>query len=356
MNGVRQIKCFSLIPENEFNFSSVPTATEFVTSSNDDDLSDQTYPKIKTEIEDTTECNIIPSDDPNCQPINCFKESPTEDYEPTNIFHRPGDLTMVQIGNVELFDQEREIETVDMAAFYDWSDSSTLSATSDVDRYENIIKIEAETVQSPATGYKAFRVEEPEETTEFELREKFCESTTGNDEVQRESYVCKHCNKDFMYFGNYAKHLEQHIFGKLMCKFCHQMFSSAYQIRKHIRDYHSNQEMFDCSVCFTTFPKHYFASHMRSHRSDDKTLVCRYCGCRFSEPSELFYHFKNSHSDSNQKREKQPVQATGLEKYKCKYCGSGFDDVIQMYHHVKVHIKLPGATKNLMVSGSGGRS
>ncbi len=159
-----------------------------------------------------------------------------------------------------------------------------------------------------------------------------------------------------MYFGNYAKHLDQHSIGKLMCKFCHQMFGSTYQIRKHIRDFHSNQEMFDCSVCFTTLPKHYFVSHMRIHRSEDKTLMCKYCGCRFSEPTELFYHFKNKHSAESTVSTvrggcdaTQPIQpidnGMGIEKYRCKYCGLMFDDVIKMYHHVKMHIKHTGTAK-----------
>ncbi|XP_037050717.1 transcription factor E4F1-like [Bradysia coprophila] len=327
-------------------------------------------------------------------------------------------LTMVQIENFELFDQERDSETVDLGdtIFYEGSVSPVLSSvtgnTEESEAYGSVIKIETETLQS-SVDYEAFSVNTDQTTdgevkaeiskdrndyvafslnaepeTDCEIKMELSESLTthqgGNleplsgqtieyeakvvtlatNQDRNECYICKHCNKDFMYFGNYAKHLDQHSIGKLMCKFCHQMFSSTYQIRKHIRDFHSNQEMFECTVCFQTLPKHYFASHMRTHRTDDKTLICKYCGCRFSEPSELFYHFKNKHSDSAESKvtgkgceEAQPIQACDdlleIEKYKCKYCGLLFDDVIKMYHHVKVHVKQTRTTKKTLSTSSG---
>lgn len=318
----------------------------------------------------------------NVQPIegsSSLKEPTTVKHESKKMFENPynNHLPMVQIENFELFGnnyQERENETVSNDVFYDGSVSpASSSTTSNTERYESIIKIERETIpydtSSVYTGQTTSDLEHISMEYEInEIKEEPTEPATDqnqSEETQRECYICSYCNKDFMYFGNYAKHLEQHSIGKLMCKFCNRMFGNTYQIRKHIRDYHSNQEMFDCSVCFTTLPKHYFASHMRTHRSDDKTLICKYCGCRFSEPSELYYHFKNRHSDStesnvtsNSKSEEtapiQPIEdVIGTEKYKCKYCAMMFDDVIKMYHHIKVHIKVTGTAKRMTSSTSG---
>lgn len=338
-----------LISDTSFTVPAVPTASQssvFLINTSDESTHD-TGVKIKLEKVDE-ECNNFNAKDPKVNLKSAMK-STGDEHESRKVFQSPCNLTMVQIENFELFNPERESETVDMDNGIFYEDDVP---TGNTETYESIIKIEAETLLS-TDGYEAFTTD-TNETTECEIREELPDHDR-NEEAQRECYICKHCNKDFMYFGNYAKHLEQHSIGKLMCKFCNQMFGSTYQIRKHIRDYHSNQEMFDCSVCFTTLPKHYFASHMRTHRSDDKTLICKYCGSRFSEPSELFYHFKNRHSDSVDSNvtahgkgyvEAQPIQPIedimGVEKYRCKYCGLMFDDVIKMYHHVKVHAKRTG--------------
>lgn len=267
------------------------------------------------------EDNDFQPNDPKIRPenLNYSNESDIK-FEDDN-------LAMVKIESFESLGQVEGNETVDMGNDIFFENTVT-PGFNDTENYESIIKIEPETILPTVTADTPETSEAKEETAE---------------ETTRDCYICKHCNKDFMYFGNYAKHLQQHSAGKLVCKFCHQMFSTTYQLRKHIRDYHSNQEMFDCSVCFTTLPKHYFAAHMRTHRSDDKTLICKYCGCRFSEPSALFYHFKNQHSDSavviTQLNDKID-DATAHGKYKCKYCGATYDDVIKLYHHVKVHIKF----------------
>lgn len=109
-------------------------------------------------------------------------------------------------------------------------------------------------------------------------------------------------------------------------------------ILQHISDSRTHSrlsfEMFDCSVCFTMLPTNYFANKLfRTY--DDKTLVCKCCGCRFSEPSKLFYHFK---SRQGQQRILYIIQSIvdvmGVEKCKCKYCGLMFDDA-------KVHVQVP---------------
>lgn len=398
-----------LFTENKLHVSLEPTVLQVAQFS--DTLTTETCIEIKTEESEDTEY-------PDTKPIALGSFIPTNNVT-KNIFDN---LTMVHIENFELFDQERDSETVDLGdtIFYEGSDSSILNSMSgnadESEVYGSVIKIETETFQS-AVDYGAFSVDTDratdceikvemseasatyedqndyvafdmgtEQAAECEIKTEvteplathqggsehiaFSEDTEQTTKVQtpepstqhqdrNECYICKHCNKDFMYFGNYAKHLDQHSIGKLMCKLCQQMFSSTYQIRKHIRDFHSNQQMFECTVCFQTLPKHYFASHMRTHRTDDKTLICKYCGCRFSEPSELFYHFKNKHSDSTESKvtdEAQPIQSCedviGIEKYKCKYCGLMFDDVIKMYHHVKVHVKQTRTTKKPLSTSS----
>lgn len=379
-----------VISETSFDISSAPIATPSSlclinahSIANEDSsvtitskLKQEPHVKIKTDTGELfSDFNSI---DYNAQPIivsTSLNELSTVEHDTKDIIENPySPFPMIEIENFELFGnyQERENETGINDVFYEDSVShSSYSTISNTERRESIIKREGETVQSSVdydssstyAGQMTGDLEQIEYEYENEINEVKEETTEQatdqSEEAQRECYVCKHCNKDFMYFGNYAKHMEKHSIGRLMCKFCNQMFGNTYQIRKHIRDYHSNQEMFDCTVCFTTLPKHYFASHMRTHRQD-KTLICKYCGSRFSEPSELFYHFKNRHSDStelavtgNSKNEDtapiQPIEeVTGTEKYKCKYCGLIFDDVIKMYHHVKVHIKSTGTAKRMI--------
>lgn len=361
---------FFVVSETYFTVSSVPVATQSsISTSTSSEMKVET--KIKSEKdEDFNEFNSIDHSVQSMK-VEFSKEPTTVEDESKRMFENPyNPLPMVHIENFELFGNypEKENETVGNDIFYDGSASSNSSTvTSHSEKYESIIKIEAETFHSSAeyvgAGQTTVNSEENSVGCEVnEVKEEIPKPLTNqSEETQRECYICQQCGKDFNYFGNYSKHLEQHSIGKLMCKFCSQMFGSTYQIRKHIRDYHSNQEMFDCSVCFTTLPKHYFASHMRTHRSDDKTLICKYCGSRFSEPSELFYHFKNRHSDSSESNAAansksneetvpfQPIEEViGTEKFKCKYCGLLFDDVINMYHHVKVHIKHTGATKRMV--------
>lgn len=213
---------FFLISDTSFKLSSVPKATQ-----GSEDLMEETCVQIKLEEVDQA-YNNIDFKDPNEQSIKleCLKESPTTEYDSKEMFRNPHHLAMVQIENFELFEQERENETGNMGndIFYESSISPTFNA--EPETYESIVKIEAETIQS-TTGYEAFNNIDTEETTDGEVKGETSESVNNrnrNDDGQRECYICKHCSKDFMYFGNYAKHLDQHSVGKLMCKFCHQTF------------------------------------------------------------------------------------------------------------------------------------
>uniref|UniRef100_A0A1B0CXE2 C2H2-type domain-containing protein n=2 Tax=Lutzomyia longipalpis TaxID=7200 RepID=A0A1B0CXE2_LUTLO len=126
------------------------------------------------------------------------------------------------------------------------------------------------------------------------------------------------------------------------CKFCKKMIPSKYQLRRHVKEVHANDEPeyenpIICKFCCRVFPNinqrrnHVRVDHPEEHSKivkgftktpiEDRT--CSYCGRICAKRSALDIHVKVMHTH----------ESLGV----CEYCGRGFATLTHLRRHITVH-------------------
>ena len=136
---------------------------------------------------------------------------------------------------------------------------------------------------------------------------------SSNGKQQSKKYICKVCDRDFTWFGNYQKHVLKH--GKIAendyfftednlceetiisknatntyrCKLCDKTFSRLSGLRTHIRMHNGLRpfKCMECSLAFTT--NRALKMHSRIH-SGERPYKCPQCEKSFTRKDELQAH------------------------------------------------------------------
>ncbi|KAH8382092.1 hypothetical protein KR009_001770 [Drosophila setifemur] len=105
---------------------------------------------------------------------------------------------------------------------------------------------------------------------------------------------------------------------KQECTTCGKVFSSWYQLQKHISEEHSKQPNHVCPICgVIRRDEEYLELHMNLHEGKTEKQ-CRYCDKSFSRPVNTLRHMR-MHWDK--------------KKYQCEKCGLRFSQDNLLYNH-----------------------
>nr|XP_045583903.1 uncharacterized protein LOC123746413 isoform X1 [Procambarus clarkii] len=131
-------------------------------------------------------------------------------------------------------------------------------------------------------------------------------------------FVCKYCNKGFLWKSQYTVHMATHTGEKnVMCDICGKSFAHKLAVSKHKwQEHNENNKKFKCQTCGKSFVyKGKLQSHVRSH-TGEKPFTCHLCSSTFSQRCNLTAHIKSVHGVYIQSIKSDGTTQTQLVKYK----------------------------------------
>ena len=157
-----------------------------------------------------------------------------------------------------------------------------------------------------------------------------------NHDVQGD-YICDTCNETFFSRLQLKRHInDAHSTDQVPCEHCSELFPSRDRLTKHIRKYHSEGSELKpkkCIVCSETIYGT-LEKHMKTHRVNGK-IPCSRCNLTFNGTSNLKRHILELHEEK--------------EKISCLICDSKFIRRSSMVKHLKLyHQKISKEEKKLM--------
>ncbi|KAJ3633719.1 hypothetical protein MTP99_010650 [Tenebrio molitor] len=138
-------------------------------------------------------------------------------------------------------------------------------------------------------------------------------------------FICKSCNKQFMYEYQLKQHEYKHTDEKpYPCKFCSKGCLTAESLKRHMKIHDKNyvKKKHSCQICFQEFAyPSFLAEHMKNH-TGEKPHLCSICGKGFRQSGALHYH--------------QRVH-TGYKPFVCKICNGNFMSQSVLKVHMRKH-------------------
>ena len=83
--------------------------------------------------------------------------------------------------------------------------------------------------------------------------------------------------------------------GKFSCASCGKGFPQAYRLRRHVREVHDKEKMYECDECEKKFFKtNSLTRHKISVHEKIRPFSCQNCQSKFKDKSALKYHTKKN--------------------------------------------------------------
>ncbi|XP_068085307.1 zinc finger protein 492-like [Anabrus simplex] len=170
---------------------------------------------------------------------------------------------------------------------------------------------------------------------------------------KREScHQCPVCNRFFSATGTMKRHMkhfhpEQELF---TCSFCRRVFCSQSDLDEH-KECHQKEIVFNCPVCNDQFDKQEsMIQHFEIHSTTQKIFCCVRCNLEFPDNDSLLGHMY-THSTEGlhiceicQKGFTKPASLklhklihTGERPHQCPLCGKGFRQRAHLAGHMLIH-------------------
>ncbi|XP_041361872.1 zinc finger protein 888-like [Gigantopelta aegis] len=111
-------------------------------------------------------------------------------------------------------------------------------------------------------------------------------------------YRCDICGKDYEENSSFRRHLEKHgMDNKFRCKVCGKQFSATNPLQQHLKTHLTEQKgLYNCGLCSFQFnDEAQLNGHIRQHFSDN-THGCSQCEAVFPTRGLLEHHLKQKHS------------------------------------------------------------
>ena len=145
-----------------------------------------------------------------------------------------------------------------------------------------------------------------------------------------------------------------------VCEYCLSLFASQYAKERHIIYYHTNQSLFYCPICHSSFrTKEGLVSHEKAkHRENQGNFICTICDVKFENESSLKRHMKIIDHEAMMEISYICIKCDhifktrkALEEHKdifghnentenliCKMCDVTFENEYSLKRHMKRHI------------------
>lgn len=164
-----------------------------------------------------------------------------------------------------------------------------------------------------------------------------CDATHNDTPIK---YTCRLCNMEFPSFKDVDEHLKIHEETKFICSPCGQFFNTGFDYSLHLYE-HDSTKGYPCPICNYTTPKQSGINpHINMVHLFRFDFICRQCGMRFGNKSNLLEH-EEIHADSS-------------AKFVCVVCSKTFSEndtlTIHQFHYHKVTVK-PEHTKLCNICG-----
>lgn len=137
--------------------------------------------------------------------------------------------------------------------------------------------------------------------------------------------VCEMCGAAFMNHQRLVQHQEIHSPNGHPCNQCKKVYSTAANLRYHIKKVHKNIKeikILKCPYCPERFSEHYNKmTHLKEAHKINYKFECEICQTSFERRRSLTSHFTKMHT----------------QKIKCNVCGKCFSIHSQLKTHMRGH-------------------
>lgn len=169
-------------------------------------------------------------------------------------------------------------------------------------------------------------------------------------------YQCKLCQKGFIQYASWSKHMEfTHKQYKeiITCHHCGKLIKGSGSFKRHLKS-HSDIRKFQCDICKKMYKtKCTLQNHMNTHK--DKNFTCEICAKIFHTASGLWIHIQYVHKKYNRKLfkcgicEYKSMKLYTVKKHEqkhtdsnvaCPQCGKFFEKADKMLKHQRIHFEV----------------
>ena len=142
-------------------------------------------------------------------------------------------------------------------------------------------------------------------------------------QIEKKTFKCDECDKNFTNQDDLYLHLKTHSGGKnYQCNYCDKSFKCNEELKIHLKT-HTREKSYQCNECDVLFTGHEeLKLHLITH-TREKPYKCDECDKLYPRREELIQHLQTH---------------TGVKTHKCGECEKSFTGQEELRLHLKTHI------------------